>query len=154
MFLAGVAAAFGQTALDPSVAKARVKHLLHGINLSHWFAQAGGAANYTKEHFENLVTAEDIALIKAMGFDHVRLSVNPQPMWRHNEADDIPMEYLGYLGAAVKMILDKGPAAVIDVHAEGDFEEALSSDASVEQFADFWRGLAKHYSGIQRECSL
>jgi hypothetical protein len=60
VFLAGVGAAFGQTALDPSVAKAGVKHLLHGINLSHWFAQAGGAANYTKEHFENLVTVDDI----------------------------------------------------------------------------------------------
>ena len=130
----------------PSVAKARVKHLLHETNLSHWFAQAGGAANYPKEHFENLVSAEDIALIKAMGFDHVRLSVNPQPMWRHNEADAIPTEYLGYLDAAVKMILDKNLAVVIDIHPEGDFKKALSSDASVEQFAYFWRGLAKHYS--------
>lgn len=74
------------------------------------------------------------------------MSVNPQPIWRHNEADEIPAEYLGYLDAAVKMILDKDVAVVIDIHPEGDFKETLSSDASVEQFADFWRALAKHYS--------
>lgn len=70
--LAGVTAALGPTVAQPSVAEARVKHLQHGINLSHWFAQAGGPANYTKEHFESLITVEDIALMKAMGFDHVR----------------------------------------------------------------------------------
>ena len=53
---------------------------------------------------------QDIALMKTMGFDHVRRSVNPQPMWQHNEADEMPAEYLGYLDAAVKMILEKNLA--------------------------------------------
>jgi endoglucanase len=151
VFLGGVTAASAQAGPEPSVAKTRVKHLQHGINLSHWFAQTGGPANYTKEHFESLITVEDIALIKAMGFDHVRLSVNPQPMWRHNEADEIPAEYLGYLDAAVKMVLDKDLGVVIDIHPEGDFKETLSSDTAVEQFADFWRGLAKHYGSWDPE---
>jgi len=86
---------------------------------------------------------EDIALIKALGFDHVRLSVNPKPMWQRNDADDFPAEYLD---AAVNMILDKHLAVVIDIHPDGDFKEKLSSDAAVEQFPDFCRALAKHYS--------
>ena len=81
---------------------------------------------------------EDPALIKAMEFDHVRLSVNPKPMWRHNEADEIPAEYLTYLDAAVKMILEEDLAVVIDIHPEGDFKEKLSNDATVEQFVDSW----------------
>jgi len=146
VILSGAPGGFAQAGPDTSVARARAKHLQRGINLSEWFAQVYDSKGYTKEHFESWNTAQDIALIKAMGFDHVRLSVNPQPMWRHNAADEIPAEYLGYLDAAVKLILDKDLAVVLDIHPDGDFKEKLSTDATVEQFADFWRALAKHYS--------
>lgn len=132
---------------DTSLAKERAKYLKRGINLSEWFAQVYDPKGYTKEHFENWTTAQDMALIKTMGFDHVRLSVNPQPMWRRNQADEIPAEYLGYLDAAVKIVLDAGLAVVVDIHPDEDFKQALSNDSAVEQFADFWRALAKHYSG-------
>ena len=133
--------------VDTSLAKERAKHLQRGINLSEWFAQVFDPKGYAKEHFETWTTAQDIALIKAMDFDHVRLSVNPKPMWRQNAADQLPEEYLGYLDAAIKMILDSGLAVVLDIHPDGEFKDKLSSDAMVEQFADFWRALAKHYSG-------
>ena len=82
-----------------------------------------------------------------MGFDHVRLSVNPQPMFNAREPNKIPPEYLVSLDAAVKMILDHGLAVVIDLHPESDFKAQLAKDDdSVEQFADFWRALAAHYS--------
>ena len=59
------------------VAERRVGHLRHGINLSEWF-QAGGDPNgLTKQHFDSAITDEDLALIQAMGFDHVRLCINP-----------------------------------------------------------------------------
>src|SRR5260370_9106098 len=63
-----------------SVPSSRLAHIRHGINLSEWFAQVYDPKGYTKEHFESWTTASDIALIKSAGFDHVRLSVNPQPM--------------------------------------------------------------------------
>src|SRR5260370_404397 len=71
---------FAQT--NASVAQRRSAHLRHGINLSEWFAQVYDPKGYTKEHLETWVTADDIPLIKSMGFDHVRLSVNPEPMIR------------------------------------------------------------------------
>src|SRR5437763_11934679 len=74
-------AAFAQT--NSSLAQRRAAHLRHGINLSEWFAQVYDPQGYTKEHFENWTSASDIALIKSIGFDHVRLSVNPAPMIRH-----------------------------------------------------------------------
>src|SRR3954468_18901687 len=86
-----------------TLAQRRANHLRHGINLSEWFAQVYDAKGYTKEHFESWVTSDDLALIKQMGFDHVRLSVNPQPMFRPGHADDLPADYLAYLDAAVKM---------------------------------------------------
>jgi len=134
-------------AQDSSLAHRRAAHLRYGINLSEWFAQVYDPKGYTKEHFETWTTAQDIALIKAMNFDHVRLSVNPQPMFRHNEADRIPADYLAYLDAAVKMILDQGLAVILDIHPESDFKQKLVADDSfVEQFEDFWRAFARHYS--------
>jgi len=141
---------FAQT--NSSLAQSRVTHLRHGINLSEWFAQVYDPKGYTKEHLENWTTASDIALIKSMGFDHVRLSVNPQPMMRHNRADELPPEYLGYLDSAVKMILDHGLAVIIDMHPDTDFKAKLvQQDDFVEQFSDFWRAIARHYSSYDPE---
>jgi len=135
-----------------SVAQRRAAHLRHGINLSEWFAQVYDPKGYTKEHLIGWVTADDIALIKSMGFDHVRLSVNPEPMMRHNMADHIPPDYLGYLDEAVKMILDQGLAVIIDMHPESEFKAKLvQQDNFVEQFSDFWRPIAQHYSTYDPE---
>jgi len=140
-------ATYGQSNSEPGIAQHHAQHLRHGINLSEWFAQVYDQKGYTKEHFEAWTTAQDIALIKAMGFDHVRLSVNPQPMFRRGQADRIPEDYLGYLDAAVKMILAQSLAVVVDVHPESDFKQKLATDDGfVEQFADYWRALARHYS--------
>src|SRR5271156_4532018 len=133
--------------IDSGLAQRRATHLRRGINLSEWFAQVYDSRGYTKEHFENWTTAQDILLIKQMGFDHVRLSVNPAPMFKHNHADEIPAEYLSYLDAAVKMILDQGLAVIIDAHPEEDFKEKLGNNSgTVEEFTDFWRALAAHYA--------
>ncbi len=136
----------GALGVTPSeIANARARHLRQGINASEWFAQVYDKRGYTREHFESWTTPEDIALIKSMGFDHVRLSVNPQPMFTAREPNKIPAEYLGYLDAAVKMILDHDLYVVIDLHPESDFKERLAKDDTfIEEFADFWRALAQH----------
>ena len=138
--------------MKSTVAQRRAAHLQHGINLSEWFAQVYDPRGYTKEHFESWTTADDIALVKSMGFDHVRLSINPQPMMRHNRADQLPPEYLSNLDAAVKMILDHGLAVIIDMHPDSDFKvRLLEHDDFVEQFSDFWRAIARHYSNLDPE---
>src|ERR1039457_1272651 len=143
--LAGVAMA--QAGGAESLAFRRAEKLKRGINASEWFAQVYDKRGYTPEHFQAWTTAEDIVLIKSMGFDHVRLSVNPEPMFNAREPNKIPAEYLGYLDAAVKMILDRGLAVVIDLHPESDFKARLAKDDDfVERFSDFWRALAAHYS--------
>src|SRR5260221_4470261 len=145
-------AVYGQTNSDAGAAQRHAQHLRHGINLSEWFAQVYDTKGYTKEHFEAWTTAQDIALIKAMGFDHVRLSVNPQPMWKRGQADRIPADYLGYLDRAMQMIVDQGLEVIIDIHPESDFKQKLvTDDGFVEQFADYWRALARHYATTNPE---
>jgi endoglucanase len=129
------------------VAFGRAQKLKRGINASEWFAQVYDKRGYTPEHFQAWMTVTDIALIKSMGFDHVRLSVNPEPMLNAREPNKIPAEYLGYLDTAVKVILDHGLAVVIDLHPESDFKSRIAKDDEfVERFADFWQALAAHYS--------
>jgi endoglucanase len=137
---------------DVAVAQRRTTHLRHGINLSEWFAQVWDSRGYTKEHFESWTTAADILLIKQIGFDHVRLSVNPAPMFRHNQADQIPPEYLAHLDAAVQMILAQNLAVILDVHPEEAFKEKLEKDSGfADEFADFWRALSAHYATTNPE---
>ncbi|MFZ3365925.1 MAG: glycoside hydrolase family 5 protein [Candidatus Sulfotelmatobacter sp.] len=135
-----------------SVPASRIARLRRGINASEWFAQVYDQRGYTKDHFQSWTTSEDIALIKSIGFDHVRLSVNPQPMMANHRPDEITAEYLGYLDAAIKLILDQGLAVVIDLHPESDFKARLAKDDSfVQEFSDFWRALARHYSSWDAE---
>ncbi|HWZ97883.1 MAG TPA: cellulase family glycosylhydrolase [Candidatus Dormibacteraeota bacterium] len=146
IFLATAVPLFSQ---DSSLAFKRAQHLRHGINLSHWFAQVFDPKGYTKEHFDTYDTAQDMALIKAMDFDHVRFTMNCDPMFRRGQADRIPAEYLAIVDTAVKMILDQNLSIIIDIHPESDFKQKLASDDGfVEQFADYWRALAKHYSSL------
>src|SRR5271166_1723657 len=135
------------SAYRPQLAFTRAEKLKRGINASQWFAQVYDKRGYTPEHFQSWTTPEDIALIKSMGFDHVRLSVNPQPMFNEHEPNKIPSEYLASLDMAVKMVLDHRLAIVIDVHPDSDFKARLAKDDDfVERFADFWRMVARHYS--------
>ncbi len=149
LFLASAAWLPAQTAgpTSSSVPGARLAHIRHGINLSEWFAQVYDPRGYTKEHFQSWTTDSDIALIKAAGFDHVRLSVNPQPMMDSLRRRDGTGEYFGYLDAAVKMILDAGLAVEIDMHPNSDFKDRLAKeDDFVVRFADFWNTVAQHYA--------
>jgi endoglucanase len=134
---------------DPGVAGRRLARLRHGINLSDWFAQQQDAASYTKEHFATTVTAADVALIRAMGFDHVRLSVDPRPMFRAEQSDQIASADLTNLDAAIKMLLDQGLSVDLSIYADDTFKQKLATDDdAVERFADFWRALAAHYANL------
>ena len=143
------AATFAQTARTSSVPPARLAHIRHGVNLSGWFAQVYDPKGYTKEHLQAWTTASDIALIKSAGFDHVRLSVNPQPFMDAARHRDGGAELFGYLDAAIKMILDAGLAVEIDMHPDSDFKTRLAKeDDFVERFADFWSMVAKRYAPL------
>jgi endoglucanase len=124
---------------------ARLAKLKRGINASHWFAQVIDPRGYTKEHLATHITAADLALIKSLGFDHLRLSVDPAPIWRSEEADVIAAEHLGALDQAVAMILAHGLAVIVDIHPSSDYKKKLQTDdAQIEAFVDFWRTLARN----------
>ena len=136
-----------QNAQPVSTVALRAARLRHGINLSNWFAQASNN-DYSRTHLETHTTAKDIALIKSLGFDHVRFTIEPAPLF--NEWDDpskLNQEYLKYLDTALDVILAQNLAVIVDIHPSDEFKIRLNKeDRHVEAFAKFWTSLAKHLS--------
>jgi len=129
----------------PSNLAARFGRLRRGINLSHWFSQA---ANYSKTHLETHTTAQDIALIKSMGFDHVRFPIEPAPLLAETPDPSIlNTTYLQYVDSALDMILATGLAVIIDIHPSDEFKLRMNRDErGIEALAKFWRAFATHLS--------
>src|SRR5215510_3356318 len=122
---------------------ARFARLRHGVNLSHWFSQA---PNYTKERLETHTTAQDIALIKSMGFDHVRFPIEPAPLLADTPDPSIlNATYLQYVDNALDMILAAGLAVVVDIHPSDEFKLRMNrEERNIEAFGKFWRAFATH----------
>ena len=140
------------TAGAAPVSDARFAQLERGINLSHWFAQVRGATGYTPEHLLRHTTVDDVALIKRLGFRHVRLNIDPLPMMNADAAGIIRGAHLAQLDRAVRMFVAADLAVIMDVHPHHDFKRALErDDRVVERFAEFWRDLASHFAGVDPE---
>src|SRR5215204_3132908 len=121
----------------------RAGRLRRGVNLSHWFSQA---ANYSKTHLDTHTTAQDIALIKSMGFDHVRFPIEPAPLLSETPDPSIlNTTYLGYIDSALDTIVATGLAVIIDIHPSDEFKLRMARDErGIEAFSKFWRALASH----------
>jgi hypothetical protein len=139
-------AALRTSATTEGVSDARFARLRRGINLSHWFAQSINK-DYSKAHLETHTTAHDMALVKAMGFDHVRFTIEPAPLLNTADPATLNSEYLRYLDSALDMILAHGLAVIVDIHPSDEFKLGLNKDdRQVEAFIKFWRALAGHLS--------
>lgn len=132
------------------VPQARLEHLRHGINASEWFAQR---ESYSPEFLASYTTHADLVLMHRLGFDHVRLSVDPQPLWREGRADSLREEHLRNIDEAVDDMLAQDLAVIIDIHPSSGFKRRLASDngEAVAKFTDFWRSLAQHFSSRNPE---
>jgi endoglucanase len=132
-------------ASDDGLAFRRAQHLRHGINASIWFAQSPG--NYSVERLRSFTTSDDITLIHQLGFDHVRLSIDADPLLPWLRDPEVPSPFVAELDRAVKTMLDRQLAVIIDIHPESHYKaELFKGTEGVEHFAGLWRALAKHFA--------
>ncbi|QNI30248.1 cellulase family glycosylhydrolase [Alloacidobacterium dinghuense] len=127
----------------------RAQHLQRGINASIWFAQSSG--NYSVERLRTFTTSDDIALIRQLGFDHIRVSIDADPLlpWLR---DPETTPFVAELDRAVKIMLDQQLAVIIDIHPESSYKaQLLRGTEGVEHFAALWRALAKHFASTDPE---
>jgi len=128
------------------VPPSRLARLRRGINLSHWFAQAP-RADYSAAHLKSHTTERDVALIREMGFDHVRFTVEPAPLLDGATPARLNPGHLRHLDAALDMLLASGLAVILDIHPADEFKHRLrADDRAVADFEEFWRSLARHVS--------
>jgi aryl-phospho-beta-D-glucosidase BglC (GH1 family) len=135
---------------DTSLAFARAGHLSHGINASIWFAQH--PSDYSVQYLQTFTTADDIALMAKLGFDHVRLSIDADPLteWQRNRPDGVA--FMTELDRVVKTIVDDHLSVIVDIHPESKYKAPLrQGNSSVQQFTSLWRALATHYANTDPE---
>lgn len=126
------------------VPASRLARLRRGINLSHWFAQS---RDYSAKHLRGHTTRGDLDLIRRLGFDHVRFTVEPAPLFDEARPSRLKGEHLRHLDAALDMLMSSGVAVVFDLHPTDEFKLRLrADDRFVSALADFWRSLARHLS--------
>jgi endoglucanase len=125
----------------------RAEHLRRGINASEWFAQS---RDYSTQRLRSYTTLDDIAKMHAMGFDHVRLSIDPAIF----QCDDpwSQCERVQVLDEVVAKALSQDLAVIIDLHPNEEYKRQLSSsDSAAEQFALLWSRVAGYYTKTNPE---
>jgi endoglucanase len=133
-------------AADLKTAFARAQHLRHGINASEWFAQNPG--HYSAAEMNAYTDDSDIALMAQIGFDNVRLSIDPAPLEQEpHDKSGFNGDFLRRLDHAVDLMLAKGMAVQIDIHPESDYKKRVNTTGDgVDRFVQLWRKLAAHYA--------
>jgi aryl-phospho-beta-D-glucosidase BglC (GH1 family) len=151
MFFCVVPALAQDRAAGVQTAFARAQHLRHGINASEWFAQS--ASDYSAARTNRLIDAQDFALMARLGFDSVRLSVDPVPLEQlPRNAEGLNAEFVARLDRAVDGMLADGLAVQIDIHPEEPYKlQVRTSNDAVERFTMLWRKLAAHYASRDPE---
>ena len=138
-------------AADVQTACARAKHLQHGINASEWFAQSPN--DYSAARTDRYTDAADLALMARLGFDNVRLSIDPVPLEQAPvNPEGFNADFLARLDRAVDAMLADGLAVQIDIHPESLYKhQVMNSNEKMDQFAALWRRLAAHYANRDPE---
>src|SRR5579859_2759144 len=136
-------------AQDPpsSPAWKRVQHLRRGINASEWFAQSH---DYSVQRLSTYTTLEDIALMHKLGFDHVRLSIDPAIFECNGPWQNC--ERVKALDEVVAKAVGEELAIIVDLHPNGEFKRQLATDSSAaEKFRLLWGDIASHFASTNPE---
>ena len=132
-----------------SLAFQRAEHLRRGINLSGWYAQTH---DFTPQRMDSYTTPADFQTIKSLGFDHVRLSIDPEPLIADPRRGSLRIEPMARLDKTVKQLTDAGLNVVLDIHAEESWISPLNhGDDTVERLCAFWATFAGHFAALDPE---
>ena len=132
-----------------SLAFERASHLRRGINLSMWYAQT---SDHSAARIESYTTEADFKLIKSLGFDHVRLSIDPEPLIAEAQSGSLRPEALARLDKSVAQLTAAGLNVVLDIHPEESWKNQLAlGDDPAARFFAFWGAFAAHFASTDPE---
>lgn len=121
--------------------EAKLPPLRHGVSLSAWLANA------QRQPLSN----HDFEQIKATGFDHVRIPINPEFLgFSLTEASTGRVLFdFEQVDQAINMARNNGLAVVLDIDPSEGFHSLLEQDTRAETgFISLWERIAGHYKGL------
>jgi endoglucanase len=142
MALAITSAASGQAA--KGIAFERAAHLERGVNLSSFYAQT---REISQARLDGYMSVADMQALKAEGFDHVRLSINPELLVRQAQTGTLRADAMASLDKTVQQLQDAGLNVILDIHAEETWKAGLlHGDDGAAKLCAFWIQFATHYA--------
>jgi len=136
-----LAVAVAASAQD-SPASRRAQRLRHGVNVSEWFAQTG---DYSPQRLRSYTKLEDVDHIKKMGFDHIRISFDPQIFDCYRSGANC--DRVQILDDVVNRALGQDLAVLLDLHPTGDYKHEIATNEDFVQRAGLlWERIADHYA--------
>lgn len=125
----------------------RAQRLRHGINTSEWFAQS---SDYSPQRLRTYTTLDDIDRIHHMGFDHIRISIDPQIFECFRSGANC--ERVQVLDEVIDRALHDDLAVILDLHPDSEYKHQIAtSQDAVERAALLWSKIAEHYAKFAPE---
>lgn len=122
----------------------RAQHLQRGLNLSSFYAQT---RDLSQARLDAYMSVADMQQLNALGFDHVRLSINPELLVRQPQTGMLRPEAMAQLDKTVQQLTDAGLNVILDIHAEEPWKAALlTGDDGAQRLFAFWEQFAAHYA--------
>jgi len=128
---------------------AEAPRLRRGVNLSHWYAQWG---TYDEKRLAEYLTPKDVALIASMGFDHVRMTLDPITVFTATPAE-LDQVKLGRLRERIHRFIDAKVAVIVDLHPTDEYKADLKDPAHADAFVTNWAALAGALRDLDPEWS-
>jgi endoglucanase len=131
-------------ATHDDLAFTRAAHIRRGINLSMWYAQS---SDYTAQALASNTTAADFKLVHDLGFDHVRLSINPVPLIADEAKGTLKPDAMARLSDTVQQITAAGLVVVLDIHPDEGWKHVVTlTDEGASEFFLFWANFAQSFA--------
>lgn len=137
------------TSFSEPIDEVRMDRLSAGINIPRWLWYGPDEVS----PFLERVSHEDLDLIVALEFRHVRIPIQWSRIYDADEESLLNQKSIALLDEAIKICIDKGLGVVVDLHhikvgdEQSNYSGPLESDPEfVDLFVKFWGSFAKHLS--------
>lgn len=134
-------------ATNDSVAWKRWRHLQHGVAVSGWFSESG---NYSMQQLKAFTTPADIEHIHQLGFDHIRIPIDPVIFQCEGNWDSC--ERIQFLDQVVQKAISVDLDVIIDFHPNPQYaHQIIGSEQAAEKYFRLWAKIADHYGKMDVE---
>lgn len=113
-----------------------------GTNISHWLSQSNARGDQRQNYF----TEKDVKYLAGLGFDHIRIPVDEEQLWKQDGQKDA--EAFSLLKNALDWCQNYKLDAIVDLHIlrSHHFNQKLkplwTEAAAQERFVQCWRDLS------------